>query len=84
MDVSLEWLTDRVEDAPTSFGENLPDRAALRVRMAWQRLKGHAQRGDELWAFENPPGTWRKLGKRRGFALVREGAIVEAVETGRE
>ena len=81
MDVTPEWLTERVEDAPTSFDPGLPDRAALRARMAWQKLKSRAHHGDELWAFENPPSTWRKLGRRAGYALVREGAVVESVLT---
>ena len=75
----MDWLTRRVEDAPTSFDVSLPDRAALRARMAWQKLKSHAKNGDELWAFTNPPGSWRKEGKRSGYALVREGVVIESV-----
>lgn len=81
MDVSSEWLTQRVEDAPTSFEAGMPDRSALLTRMAWQKLKGHARAGDELWAFANPPSTWRKLGKRTGYAIVRGGNVVETVLT---
>lgn len=84
MEVALDWLTERIDDAPTSYAANLPDRSALRTRMAWQKLKHNARNGDELWAFSNPPSTWRKLGKRAGFALVREGAVVESVITARE
>ncbi len=78
MDISSEWLLQRVEDAPTSFVTGHPDRSALRTRMAWQKLKGRARTGDEVWSFANPPSTWRKLGKLNGFAIVREGAIVES------
>lgn len=81
MNISQEWLTQRVEAAPTSFAAGLPDRAALRLRMAWQKLQRQARGSDELWAFANPPSTWRKLGKCTGFALVREGEIVESVVT---
>lgn len=81
MDVSPEWLTQRVEDAPTSYASGLPDRAALRIRMAWQRVKSHACDGDEVWAFETPPSAWRKVGKLNGYAIVREGVVVESVVT---
>jgi hypothetical protein len=81
LNVSQEWLTERVEAAPTSFAAGLPDRTALRLRMAWQKLQRQARGGDELWAFSNPPSTWRKLGKCSGFALVRDGEIVESVVT---
>ena len=84
MDVTLEWLTEPVEDAPTSYETDLPDRMALKTRMAWQKLKSHAHKDDVLWAFTNPPATWRKLGKRTGFALVREGAVIETVVTSRQ
>jgi hypothetical protein len=76
-------LTERAESAPTSFTAGLPDRSALRLRMAWQKLQRQAQGDDELWAFANPPSTWRKLGKCSGFALVRGGEIVESVVTSR-
>ncbi|HEX8693861.1 MAG TPA: hypothetical protein VF746_15675 [Longimicrobium sp.] len=81
MEVSPDWLTRRVEDAPTSFAAGRPDRAALLTRMAWQKLKGRAREGDELWAFANPPSTWRKLGKHTGYAILRAGTIVESVST---
>ena len=79
--MTLDWLTRRVEDAPTSYAAGLPDRAALLTRMAWQKLKRQAVPGDELWAFVSPPGTWRKLGKQTGYALVRDGAVIDAVVT---
>jgi hypothetical protein len=80
MNVSPDWLTGRAEDAPTFFGSGRPDGSALRMRMAWRRLKARAAQGDELWEFANPASTWRKLGRRTGYALVRDGAIVECVE----
>ncbi len=49
--------------------------------MAWRKLKSQAGQGDELWAFSNPPSTWRKLGKHTGFAIVRDGNIIDSVET---
>ena len=84
MDVNVDWLTQPVESAPTSFEPDQPHRVALKSRMAWQKLKSHAHSGDELWAFQNPPSTWRKLGKRTGFALVRQGTVVESVITSKE
>lgn len=83
MNVTREWLTYRVDDAPTSFASGLPDRDGLRVRMAWQKLQRLAREGDELWAFANPPATRRKLGTCTGFALVRDGEVVESVVTSR-
>ena len=80
MKITAEWLVQRVEEAPTSYLD-APATSPLRTRMAWQKLKSHAHTGDELWAFANPPGTWRKLGRQTGYAIVREGAIVEIVAT---
>jgi hypothetical protein len=77
MKVPSEWLTQRVENGPTAQHRNLSEMASLRIRMAWQKLKADAHEGDELWAFENPSNTWKKLGRHTGYALVRNGKIVK-------
>jgi hypothetical protein len=73
-----EWLTQRVENAPTSYHRNLPPMAALRIRMAWQKLKRQAGEEDELWAFSSPPNTWKKQSKYTGYAIVRDGKILQS------
>ena len=78
MKILPEWLTQRVENAPTSEHRNLSEMASMRIRMAWQTLKSEAGDGDELWAFENPSNTWKKLGHHTGYALVRNGKIVKS------
>jgi hypothetical protein len=78
MKILAEWLTQRVENAPTAQHRKLPPMAALRIRMAWQKLKNEAQEGDELWAFENPSNTWKKQGRHNGYALVRNGKVVKS------
>jgi hypothetical protein len=81
MIVALEWLTQRVEEAPTNFDPGVPHRTALQIRMTWQALKRRSTDGDEVWAFANPPSTWRKLGRCTGYAVVRNGEVVESVVT---
>jgi len=76
--IPAEWLTERVEDAPTSYSESLPPKAALRIRMAWQKLKSRAGAGDELWAFSSPSNTWKKQGRYAGYALVRDGKVLHS------
>lgn len=78
MKVDPEWLTQRVENAPTAVHRNLSAMAAMRIRMAWQKLKTEAREGDELWAFENPSSTWKRLGRHNGYALVRNGKILKS------
>ncbi|MBA2244623.1 MAG: hypothetical protein H0W11_06680 [Gemmatimonadetes bacterium] len=78
MKVLSEWLTQRVENAPTSEHRNLPQMPAMRIRMAWQKLKSEATDEDELWAFENPANTRKKLGHHAGYALVRKGKIIKS------
>ena len=76
--IPTEWLTQRVEDAPTSYQENLPPRTALRIRMAWQKLKSQAGEGDELWAFSSPSSNWKKQHRYTGYALVRDGKVLHS------
>lgn len=78
MKILAAWLTQRVENAPIALHRNLSSMAAMRIRMAWQKLKTEAREGDELWAFENPSNTWKKLGRHAGYALVRKGKIVKS------
>ena len=79
MKVPAEWLTQRVENRPTSAHRDLSPMAALRVRREYEKLKAEAGENDELWAFANPSNTWKKLGKHTGYALVRNGKIVKTV-----
>jgi len=78
MKIPKEWLTQKAGNAPAAEHRNLPEMPALRIRMAWQKLKAQAQEGDEIWAFANPSNTWKKMGKQTGYALVRNGKIVES------
>jgi hypothetical protein len=77
--IEAEWLTQRVEDAPTVHHRSLSEMASLRIQMAWQKMKRNVMEGDEMWAFENPANTWKRMGKKTGYAIVREGEIVESV-----
>jgi hypothetical protein len=77
MKVPPEWLTQRCQNAPTADHRRLAPMAALRIRREWQKLKDAAAEQDELWAFENPSNTWKKLGHHTGYALVRGGRIVK-------
>lgn len=79
MKIPNEWLTQRVENKPTAAHRDLAPMAALRVRREWEKLRAAAGEGDELWAFANPSNTWKKLGKHTGYALVRNGKIVQSV-----
>lgn len=78
MKILHTWLTQRCENAPIAEHRKLPEMPAMRVRMAWEKLRSAAQEGDELWAFENPSNTWKKLGRHAGYALVRKGKIVQS------
>ena len=78
MKIPSEWLTQRVENAPTAQHRNLSGMAAMRIKMEWDKLRREAKEGDELWAFENPSNTWKKLGKHSGYAIVRNGKIVKS------
>jgi hypothetical protein len=78
MKIDPDWLTQRVENGPTAQHRNLPDMPALRIRMAWQKLKSEAKEGEELWAFENPSNTWKKLGHHTGYALVKGRKIIKS------
>jgi hypothetical protein len=74
-----EWLDQRADSAPIAQHRALPPMPALRIRMAWNRLRAQATEGDEVWSFVNPKNTWKRNGKRSGYALVRGSEIRASV-----
>lgn len=46
--------------------------------MAWQKLKRQASEGDELWSFRSPRNLWKGRRRYAGFALVRDGKVLES------
>lgn len=78
MKIPAEWLTQRVEHAPTSYHYSRSPLAALRVRSAWQKLKRQAGTGDEMWAFASPSKTPEERARYTGYALVRDGVVVQS------
>ena len=84
MKIPADWLTQRVENAPIAAHRGLPPTVAMRIRMEWQKLKRAAEEGDELWAFQNPSNTWKKLGKHTGYAIVRNGKVVQSTVVTKE
>jgi len=82
VNVPVEWLTERVDSAPTSYQDSLPPGAALRLRAAWQRIKFKASEGDEVWAFSSPSGSWGRRPRYTGYALVRGGKVLLSAVVG--
>ncbi len=78
MIIPAEWLTQPAENAPTSYHASRSPMAALRERSAWQRLKRQAGKGDEMWAFSSPSRTPRARARYAGYALVRDGVVVQS------
>lgn len=78
MKIPAEWLTHRVEHAPTSYHFSSSPVAALRVRSAWQKLKRQAETGDEMWAFSSPSNPPNKRARYSGYALVRDGVVAQS------
>jgi hypothetical protein len=84
MKIPPEWLTQKVESAPTSYNRSRTEMSALSIRMAWQKLQRAAGDDGEVWAWANPSSTWKKQGRLTGYALVRDGAIIESVTLSQE
>ena len=47
----------------------------------WRELLAEIQDGDELLDFSSPPETWEQLMGWEGYALVRQGKVVEIIGT---
>jgi hypothetical protein len=52
-----------------------PDQPSVQSVQAW--IEEHMQPGDELWWYDTGGDSWAKLCGENGFALLRDGKVVE-------
>jgi O-methyltransferase involved in polyketide biosynthesis len=45
----------------------------------WEEMKSEMLETDELWYFDTDPATWACLCGRRGYAVVRDGKVIDAL-----
>jgi len=45
----------------------------------WKALKARMQPGDELWSYRSPDASWVQLAGREGYALVRNGEVIDDI-----
>ncbi len=43
----------------------------------WAKFRAQYQEGDEMRIFCSPKSTWHELAGRAGFAIVRDGEVVD-------
>ena len=47
----------------------------------WVQWKAQIREGDELYYFSSSAEAWRNLAGREGYALIREGQVVDTMVT---
>lgn len=47
----------------------------------WEQWKQNMQPSDRIVEFQSPPDSWAQLAGRAGFALVRDGKVVDTLVT---
>jgi hypothetical protein len=71
--VSVEWAEeDNTREDGVPFGY---------LNGEWERLKAMMLPGDELWGFCSPPDSWQHLAGRAGYALIRNGEVIDCIVT---
>lgn len=55
----------------------IPERPGGFKHKEWAKFRAQFQKGDELWIFSSPKETWAGLCGRAGFAIVRDGEVVD-------
>jgi hypothetical protein len=77
-----EWLRERCDAYPASplpAGMEVPLALTRRYREQWKTIRGRLCGGDELWTFRTPEESWLHLAGRAGYAVVREGRVVDGI-----
>lgn len=76
------WLRERADEYPVETapeGVSLPLSYVRRCREVWRALREQKGSADELWTFCTPAESWRQSLGRAGYAIVREGSVVDGV-----
>jgi hypothetical protein len=55
----------------------VPERPGGFKHEAWLKFRAQYQAGDELRIFCSPKDTWNELAGRAGYAIVRDGEVVD-------
>ena len=76
-----DWLDKRVSIGEVEAGFEGEDSPCEDWLKSWTSLKEAMQEGDELWTYCSPAETWEHLCGRAGYAVVRDGEIVDDILT---
>ena len=86
IEVPGDWLKAPVSaeeiDAWQAKVAELHKRPRDLVPTEWERLKAKMLPGDEIWFFASDAESWRQLAGREGYALVRDGDVIDTFVTG--
>jgi hypothetical protein len=69
-----EWLTEKA-DKPIKIYDEIQEASDW----GWREMEKLAQPGDEIWHFSSGQHSFEMLCGREGYALVRDGEIVESI-----
>jgi hypothetical protein len=76
------WLREKV---PFEALERRYKAQSRRMSEIWlekvSKIKVALEQGGELWSFFSPPETWANMCGRAGYAVVRDGEVIEAIVT---
>jgi hypothetical protein len=77
-DLILRWKIQAVTIADVEVGKTKFDKPSGKE---WEKFKTGIRPGDELWYFCSPPETWQQLAGWRGYAIIRDGRVVDHYTT---
>jgi hypothetical protein len=82
--IPKEWLSAKISVQLAEAANMEAGRPFGFQHRKWERLKTTMAAGDELWEFCSPPASWAHLMGRQGYAVVRNGEIIQSITSTRE
>jgi len=77
----LDQSIQSYEEALNRFwNKNIPEKAGGQLAW-WKAFRSNIQEEDVLWWFSSPKKTWDQAMGWAGFAIIREGQLVDAIVT---
>lgn len=91
--VPKEWLTGKLEVKEIVEKESVQQRwerlqnpqSNVKIAVSLEFVKSmfgsSMEENDEIWKFSSPPDSWQLLCGRSGYALVRNGVVIDTFIT---
>ncbi|MHC4879364.1 MAG: hypothetical protein ACYTGL_23160 [Planctomycetota bacterium] len=79
--IPRSWLQKRWDIAELEAAYACDGTVFGGMNKLWEQFKAQIEDSDELWEFRSSEASWEHLAGRAGFAVVRDGKVIDCLVT---